>query len=471
MESNLNSLWQLAGGKIPEDWNIVSLEDLLISSKSITVGVMYPGKHCEEGVPLIRVSDVKNGHILQKPDFYISSSVDEEHRRTRLSGNEFLITLVGNPGDCVVVDERMIGWNAARALAVLRLKNPELREWLKLILLSPASKHIIDSRLNTTVQRTLNLKDIKELPIPLPPEGIRKEITSVEVSFQMKEQLNLKINRTLEQMAQALFKSWFVDFDPVIDNALSAGTNVSDFPEALQQRAELRKQAQQLPDFKALPDDIHSLFPSEFEQTDEPNVGSHGWIPKGWDVKSLSDLLEVKYGKDHKKLNEGLYPVYGSGGLMRNAEKFLYEGESVLIPRKGTLTNIMYVNEKFWTVDTMFYTIPMLENVAKFTFYHLKTLDFTLMNVGSAVPSMTTKVLNALQVITPTTELLQKFDEIIGVNNQKVVANEFNTQQLEKLRDTLLPKLISGELTIPDSIKTENNVNHQQPKEPLSHHA
>jgi hypothetical protein len=67
---------------------------------------------------------------------------------------------------------------------------------------------------------------------------------------------NTQINQTLEQRAQALFKSWFVDFDPVFDNALAAGTNVSDFPEALQQRAELRKQAQQLPDFKALPDDV-----------------------------------------------------------------------------------------------------------------------------------------------------------------------------------------------------------------------
>nr|WP_275113955.1 restriction endonuclease subunit S [Psychromonas antarctica] len=169
----------------------------------------------------------------------------------------------------------------------------------------------------------------------------------------------------------------------------------------------------------------------------------------GWEVKDLSNLLEVKYGKDHKKLDDGKYPVYGSGGLMRKAEKYLYEGESVLIPRKGTLTNIMYVNEPFWTVDTMFYTIPKLQNVAKFSFYHLKTLDFTMMNVGSAVPSMTTKVLNSLQVISPTSELLQKFDAIISTYHAGIQQRAIQNIELTKLRDTLLPKLISGELQIP----------------------
>jgi type I restriction enzyme S subunit len=299
-----------------------------------------------------------------------------------------------------------------------------------------------------SAQAGANAKVLGLFEVVLPDRKIQDDAADILLNYFKKIEHNKQINQTLEQIAQALFKSWFVDFDPVIDNALAVGTNVSEFPDALKDRAEQRKKAQQLIDYKPLPDNIINLFPSEFEKAEESTIGIRGWVPKGWDVKSLNDLLEVKYGKDHKKLNEGLYPVYGSGGLMRNAEKFLYEGESVLIPRKGTLTNIMYVNEKFWTVDTMFYTIPRLENIAKFTFYHLKTLDFTAMNVGSAVPSMTTKVLNALQVITPTTELLQKFDEIIGVNNQKIVANEANTKQLEKLRDTLLPKLISGEIEL-----------------------
>lgn len=82
-----------------------------------------------------------------------------------------------------------------------------------------------------------------------------------------------------------------------------------------------------------------------------------------WKEGVLSDLVTVKYGKDHKKLEDGIYPVYGSGGIMRYVEKPLYTGESVLIPRKGTLNNVMYVNGAFWSVDTMFYTEMLHSNV------------------------------------------------------------------------------------------------------------
>mgnify|MGYP005811586647 CR=1 FL=1 len=300
-------------------------------------------------------------------------------------------------------------------------------------------------------------KLLSKYPIEIPPQDERERIKNFGKALFDKTTNIAKTNQTLEQMAQALFKSWFVNFDPVIDNALTAGTNVGDFPVALQHHAEQRKQALQLPDFKLLPDDIRALFPSEFEQTDEPSIGIRGWIPKGWESKNLSDLLDVKYGKDHKKLSEGQYPVYGSGGLMRSVDKFLYEGESVLIPRKGTLSNIMYVNETFWTVDTMFFTIPKMDNVAKFSFYLLKRLDFNAMNVGSAVPSMTTKVLNSLQLVCPPEKVLVKFDELVELYFSKTRANNENSSQLEKLRDTLLPKLISGELQLPDTEQQVEN--------------
>ena len=91
-----------------------------------------------------------------------------------------------------------------------------------------------------------------------------------------------------------------------------------------------------------------------------------------WENGLLSDLVAVRYGKDHKKLEDGVYPVYGSGGIMRYVEKPLYTGESVLIPRKGTLNNVMYVNGAFWSVDTMFYTEMLRSNVAKFLYHFVK---------------------------------------------------------------------------------------------------
>ena len=132
-----------------------------------------------------------------------------------------------------------------------------------------------------------------------------------------------------------------------------------------------------------------------------------------WQLGHLSDLITVRYGKDHKKLADGAYPVYGSGGIMRYVEKPLYDKESVLIPRKGTLNNVMYVNEPFWSVDTMFFTEMKLPNVAKFVFHFVKSKDLASLNAGSAVPSMTTDILNAMELYVPDADTLTKFEGII----------------------------------------------------------
>ncbi|MGX8851131.1 restriction endonuclease subunit S [Amedibacillus sp. YH-ame10] len=169
-----------------------------------------------------------------------------------------------------------------------------------------------------------------------------------------------------------------------------------------------------------------------------------------WTVGQLSDLITIKYGKDHKKLDDGVYPVYGSGGIMRYVEKPLYIGESVLIPRKGTLNNVMYVNEAFWSVDTMFYTEMLLPNIAKFIFHFVKSLALASLNAGSAVPSMTTNILNAMQLYIPDTETLQRFEKVVQPMYIAMRENIKQSENLAIIRDTLLPKLMSGELDVSD---------------------
>lgn len=169
-----------------------------------------------------------------------------------------------------------------------------------------------------------------------------------------------------------------------------------------------------------------------------------------WGIGHLSDLVEVKYGKDHKKLADGIYPVYGSGGIMRYVERPLYSGESVLIPRKGTLNNVMYVNGAFWSVDTMFYTEMLRPNVAKFVYHFVKSKDLASLNAGSAVPSMTTNILNAMQLQLPDAEALQKFEELVSPMYEAMQENERQSTNLASIRDALLPKLMSGELDVSD---------------------
>lgn len=165
-----------------------------------------------------------------------------------------------------------------------------------------------------------------------------------------------------------------------------------------------------------------------------------------WKHGCLKDLVNVKYGKDHKKLADGPYPVYGSGGIMRYVERPLYEKESVLIPRKGTLNNVIYVNQPFWSVDTMFYTEMKVPNVAKFVYQFVKSKDLASMNAGSAVPSMTTDILNAMEIVVPPAEILEKFEAIVAPMYQMMQKNNEQSATLATLRDSLLPKLMAGEI-------------------------
>ena len=160
-----------------------------------------------------------------------------------------------------------------------------------------------------------------------------------------------------------------------------------------------------------------------------------------WRTGSMAELVSVKYGKDHKKLADGTIPVYGSGGVMRFVERPLYEHESVLIPRKGSLNNIIYVNQPFWSVDTMFYTEMKLCNVAKYVYFYLKSQNLAAMNVGSAVPSMTTELLNSMQIKIPSDSTLVMFESIVDPMFKTISHNKMEIKKLTQVRDCLLKKL------------------------------
>lgn len=131
----------------------------------------------------------------------------------------------------------------------------------------------------------------------------------------------------------------------------------------------------------------------------------------------LGELVQIKYGKDHKKLEDGNIPVYGTGGLMRKVNDFLYSGESVLIPRKGSLNHVMFVTDKFWTVDTMFWTkIDNKKVLPKYLYYCLSKLDLSALNVGSAVPSLTVKILNEINLEIPSLDSQRKVTRNVNLN-------------------------------------------------------
>ena len=135
---------------------------------------------------------------------------------------------------------------------------------------------------------------------------------------------------------------------------------------------------------------------------------------------------------------------------MRFVDTALCRSESVLIPRKGTLNNVIYVNQPFWSVDTMFYTEMNRPHLAKFVYFFVRSKDLASMNAGSAVPSMTTEILNSMLVVIPPDEALTRFEEVVAVQFTQMQDNLRENDTLTALRDTLLPRLMSGGLSVAD---------------------
>ena len=371
-----------------EDWKECKLGEVCNISSSKRI---FAEEYTTEGIPFYRGKEIieKRNKITISSELFISYERFEEIK-TKFSIpkiGDILLTSVGTIGVPWLVNEENFYFKDGN-LTWLRCNNkfihsPFLYYWLE----SDYSKNQINAKCIGSTQKALTIDTLCKFEITLPPLATQQKIATILSSLDDKIELNNKINDNLEQQAQAIFKSWFVDFEPF-----------------------------------------------------------GGKMPEGWRVGKLSEIIRIKYGKDHKKLKDGNYPVYGSGGIMRYVDKFLYDKESVLIPRKGTLNNVFYINEPFWSVDTMFYTEMKKENIAKYVYFFVKGKDLNSMNAGSAVPSMTTEILNAIEVVIPSDEYLEKFENIVSPMFKQIKQCIIENENLASIRDTLLPELMNGEI-------------------------
>ncbi|MGE6573032.1 restriction endonuclease subunit S [Psychrobacter namhaensis] len=151
-----------------------------------------------------------------------------------------------------------------------------------------------------------------------------------------------------------------------------------------------------------------------------------------WTALKYEDILNIKYGKDHKKLNSGNIPVFGTGGVMRYVDQFLHDGESILIGRKGTIDSPKYVNEKFWTVDTLFYTEIKEQAVPKFVYQHALQVNWLKLNEATGVPSLNTKSINNVAINLPPLKEQTKIATFLSAVDTKI---DELTQKHELLTD------------------------------------
>ena len=355
----------------------------------------------KEGAISLSPKNIINGELNLDQCTYIKWDKYYESPEIMINPNDIIITKTGSSVGRTTFVRRVVHPMTLNPQLVVLKNISENAEFLSYYIKSALFQSVLKSIVVGSAIPTLSQKNLANLIINVPKEvAYQRRIASILSSLDRKIELNNKINADLEEMAQAIFKNWFVDFEPFKDG---------------------------------------KFVDSEL-----------GMIPEGWKIGCLGDLITIKYGKDHKKLDDGTFPVYGSGGFMRFVNSWLYNGESVLIPRKGTLDNIMYVCEKFWTVDTMFFSVPKMDYVMKYVYNYIKRFDFSKMNEGTSVPSNTAARLNKMQILIPTHEVLEMYDETLCPIYNKRKMNDKESRTLSLLRDTLLPRLMSGELEVPE---------------------
>ena len=373
----------------------------------INGGAWSDKEYVNKGLPVLKVTNCKSkGFELDDID-YLPISSSQLYAKNKLVKGDVVIATVGShpnlvdstAGRSCIVSSIVEGFYLNQNAVCIRTKDSNIldQKYLGYLTKYRLFQNYIQMRgKGAANQMRIAIGAIKSFEFDFPDIDTQRRIGNILSSYDALIEINQRQIKLLEEAAQRLYKEWFVNL----------------------------------------------RFPG---YEDAQIVDG---VPEGWKQSKVTELLEIKYGKDHKALEDGEIPVYGSGGVMRRVKQILYSGESVLIPRKGSLNNILYVDCDFWTIDTMFYSIPRMKDVAKYSYLYLITRDMYSFNIGAAVPSMTTKILDGMDILLPDETALAKFETAVSPLFEKKKLLEKQNEQLTEARDRLLPKLMSGEIEL-----------------------
>jgi type I restriction enzyme, S subunit len=455
-------------GDLPKGWEEKKVGDVCY----VTDGAHSKVDRQPNGVLYLTSKNNGVGNLILDKVDYISINdyerlfTNTSRSQRRLITGDVLIGIIGTFGNAYRYKEGD-HFGVSSAVAILRPDKKVLdSEYLYYVVTSSIFKNTHAAYKSGSAQGYTNIPTIKQLPLPLPPLHEQKAIAHILGSLDKKIKLNRRMNETLESMAQALFKSWFVDFDPVIDNALAAGNEI---PDALDAKAATRLALGE--NRKPLPEEIRKQFPNSFKYTEEM-----GWIPEGWKVQQLNSLVDIIGGGTPKTS----IPEYWDGeipwfsvvdapnssdvfvinteksitelGVQNSSTKILPVGTTIISAR-GTVGKCAMVGRPM-AMNQSCYGINARHGVSDIFVYYtvlLRVSDLQQKSHGSVFSTITRDTFKTIQVPFSGLDLINKFDTYTESFLNKILSNSKEIVTLSRLRDTLLPKLLSGELRIPDA--------------------
>lgn len=378
------------------------------------------------GIRVVRGDNVKEGFFEWGNKTRYWDDMSEALEKYLLNARDIIIGMDGS----------RVGYNRARVgdddlplilaqrVACLRSNENVDQNFLYYVILDEDFKGYIRRIQTGTSIPHISSRQIADYKFRLPRIQEQRAIAHILGTLDDKIELNRKMNATLEAMAQAIFKSWFVDFDPV------------------RAKMEGREPA-------GMDAETAALFPDEFE------VVNGQEIPKGWKVSTIGSVLELAYGKALKEADRrpGQIPVYGSHGLVGWHDEPLVKGPGIIVGRKGNPGNVSWSQTDFYPIDTTFYVVPKAKTMGLPYLYHeLMFQDLPSQGSDSAVPGLNRNIAYMNSIVIPSNEILKRFDAAVMPLFKLIHLNIEQSRTLAAIRDTLLPKLISGEIRVPDAM-------------------
>lgn len=402
----------------PEGWEWVPLSSVARLESGHTPSRKHP-EYWGGDIPWIGIRDATSNHgrtIYQTEQTTNSHGIENSSARV-LPANTVCLSRTASVGYVVVMGVPMatsqdfINWVCSDAIDYGYLKYVLFAEHDSMLRFASGTTH-----------QTIYFPEAKAFHVCLPPIAVQRRITDCLQTIDDRIALLRETNVTLEAIVQALFRSWFVDFDPV--HARARGE-----PPA------------------GLAPEVAALFPDSFEESEL------GMVPTGWAIGELQDLLVLQRGFDlpASARTPGAYPLIAASGPNGTHNVAMAKGPGVITGRSGVLGKVFLTLEDYWPLNTTLWVKEFKHATPCYAYELLKMLDFSSFNAGSAVPTLNRNHIHSLKYILPSQELIREFEGKAMMLHQRALANAKQAETLTTLRDTLLPRLISGQLRLPDA--------------------
>lgn len=430
---------------IPDGWRLTQLATLC---QRVTVGYVSSTRafFCPpgEGIRLIRSQNIRPGRLIFDDAAWVKREFHDANPKSQLKPGDILVTRVGaNAGDVCIVPDGVGELHCSSAVFARPISSH--RKYLELFCRSPLGQRLLKSRIVGSVSERINTRDVESLPVLLPPAIEEEAIAGILGGLDDKIELNRRVNETLEAMARAIFKSWFVHFDPV--RAKSAGRQPF-----------------------GMDAETAALFPSSFEDS------LLGKIPKGWKPGKLDQLVSIHSGGTPKTS----IPAYWNGDIPwfsvvdapRSSDVFVIHTEknitragvnnsaaeilpagTTIISARGTVGKLAVMGVPMATNQSCYALRGRADFGDYFTYFHLqsKVEELTQSTHGTVFDTITRQTFGIIDSAIPPSQLTKSFDGLVRPLMQRILTNLLESRTLGSIRDALLPRLISGEIRIKDA--------------------